>query len=364
MNLLIIAVQCTTMRSCLLDLVRPIQPVDSTDELSTAIHTLRGSGLGALPVVSANRVLGYLGERELSVLIPGQELPLTSELMTVEPRILAAGYETIETAWERVCEADLPFLAVTDPQGVLIGIVSRTDLLVALQADLRPATIGGLATPLGVYLSTGHYRGGAGDLSLVLTGALLMGLNLLASSLVALAARKFVILDSESGLLLAIIIFLTALRFTPLAGIHAAEHQVVHAIEKGKPLHFEQVAQQPREHPRCGTNLAAVVLTSQLALPRLVETPILLGFLLVLLFFTWKRLGWAMQRFFTTRNSTRQQLQSGIRAGQELLKRYNARPNYQAPRWRQVWNLGALQILVGGIVVYWVWIALMAWKSG
>jgi CBS domain-containing protein len=350
---------------CLLDFARPVTPLDAGDDMAKALHLMRTAGMTALPVVSEGVTVGHLREREAVMaaeLSPDADSPKVAEFLQTIPDLRAAPSEPLASAWERVRQEDLPFLTVVDPQGRLLGIVTPGELLAGLRQDLRPASVGGLATPLGVYLTTLHVRAGAGDLGLVLTGALLMALDLIAvhgtrlagDFLPGVAASNPATAGlSDLGLLVGLVTFFSLVRLTPLAGTHAAEHQVVHAIEKGEPLRADRVAIQPREHPRCGTNLAAAALSAQFILPRVVESPALAGLAVVVLFFTWRKLGWALQRVFTTKRARPRQLDGAIRAGRDLLVRYSARPAYRAPAWRCVWNTGAVQILLGALVVLW-----------
>jgi hypothetical protein len=146
-------------------------------------------------------------------------------------------------------------------------------------------------------------------------------------------------------------LFLLVLRLSPLAGFHAAEHQTVNAIEKGEPLALEAIAAMPREHPRCGTNLMALLFGAQLLLPLVAHEPLLTLPALVLGALAWRKVGHLLQRHFTTRPPRRYQLRDGQRAGQQLLAAYAARPGFRVDRWRRVWNMGLVQILAGAFTV-------------
>lgn len=52
---------------------------------------------------------------------------------------------------------------------------------------------------------------------------------------------------------------------------HAAEHMAINTYEAGKPLTVENVAAAKRTHPRCGTNLAVILLP--LAVPVVIFCP-------------------------------------------------------------------------------------------
>ena len=325
--------------------MRPPASIDIRDDLGRARRALKAAGLGALPVTADDRVVGLLSERDLvDPVLRGDDASrvhgvLDWQRSPVEPPFAVSGAMRTEEALVRVAELDVPILAVTDPGGKLCGLVATSDLLGATARDLRPVTLGGLATPLGVYLTTGHVRGGAGDLGLMLTGASLMGLNLLVAVGLDLASARLPVLDGDLGLVAFVVAFLVLLRVMPLAQTHAAEHQVVHAIERGESLTAERVRLQPREHPRCGTNLAAVALAAQAILPRLLAAPELATAVAVVLFFTWRDLGRFLQRHFTTRRAADRHIRGALRSAEVLLARYNARPNYQAPMWRRVWRL-------------------------
>jgi uncharacterized protein YqhQ len=56
---------------------------------------------------------------------------------------------------------------------------------------------------------------------------------------------------------------------------HGAEHRTIHAHEAGRPLHVEEVAAFPNEHPRCGTAfLLTIVVFSVLLFSLLGEMPL------------------------------------------------------------------------------------------
>src|SRR5262249_31439746 len=143
----------------------------------------------------------------------------------------------------------------------------------------RPHSVGGMATPWGVYLTDGTLQAGAGNLALAV-GGVLMGLMLAISYMgVGLACWAlqhtlhwplYTLWNADSPAemtlgnsgwyvlqALSLVLFLVFMRALPLAGYHAAEHQAVHAMERGEPLCAEIVRRMPRVHPRCGTNLMA-----------------------------------------------------------------------------------------------------------
>lgn len=266
---------------------------------------------------------------------------------------------------------EIDVLPLVNPEGIYRGAVIRRDLLASLCSDVRPPMVGGMATPLGVYLTTGNLRGGVRDGALFLTGLMMAGLFGLAYGVLfflgwivdcivgssfhlMVVSQEFMLFEYASGNLvipLAFIpaIFILLLQLSGLTGYHASEHQVVHAMEGGYPLHPDWVKAMPREHPRCGTNLAVILFTIVISSTmlyagyswNLVLPPAVLAVLLR------KPLGKILQTYCMTRCPSSHQINAAIRAASELTSRYQACPGYRAPFLKRVWNRGLIQVLVG-----------------
>ena len=280
-------------------------------------------------------------------------------------------------------------LPVIDGDGTYRGMISRADVVAALGASIRPPVVGGMATPLGVWLTDGRIQAGAPPLGLFLSGlvlaacfafahlVLLLGLATINSNWAAMfhSGRLGALADGGNGFNLLVtavqgVLFLSALRLTPMAGIHAAEHQTVWAIERGLDLTPENVAQMPRAHPRCGTNLMALagLMTISLQhLPSYGSMSITLVLLFTFLF--WRRFGTFMQEVFTTRTATRNQLESGIKAGREIMEKYQAQPMALPPLRLRLLNSGIIWSVAGmyaGLFVFengLEWVARLILKS-
>ncbi len=257
--------------------------------------------------------------------------------------------------------------------GRYLGLVLQRELMASLVGAHAAPSIAGLATPFGVHLTTGSLRAGANDLSLAATGVAMMVINLLAIGLVVglseLAKRTLptgllLTLDSHRsvalvGLIAAYVIqvavFLALLRISPLTRIHAAEHMVVHAIEEGEDLTVEKVRAMPRVHPRCGTNLMALLILMFIGLQLILSLGTsrpdeqMLAFLtlVMVIVFTWRRLGAGLQRWVTTRPPTDRQLEGAIAVGEALLAQVNDRPAARATPLRRFWNAGFVQVVAG-----------------
>jgi CBS domain-containing protein len=253
-------------------------------------------------------------------------------------------------------ENNVDMLPVVNEFGVLRGVIYRSDILGYLTMSLRPASVGGMATPLGVYLTTGSISGGAGSIGLYLSG-IVLGLMMILSKFASDYALQYILKFASPrfpiwpfaetiAALLSIGVLVLLLRLSPLAGYHAAEHMTVHAIEAGEDLKPESVRPMPRVHPRCGTNILAGAMIFMLITSRFgSDMAVLLA--MVVLIVGWRSVGNWMQAFFTTKPPSDSQLMSGIAAGKEVLKRYHERPNYQAYGFRRMWNMGFLQAAAG-----------------
>ena len=272
-------------------------------------------------------------------------------------------------------QASLP---VRDMQGRVVAVLSQPP-------PAAPPRLGGMATPLGVYLHDGVSGGGAGFWGLALTGMTMSVLALTAQAL-AFAVSRFASVHFpglwvwESRLPDGLPLLLSAvspwlplpfvfglLRLVPLSGTHAAEHQVVHAVERSAPLQAESVRAMPRVHPRCGTNLfagftlflllflTAFTLTQaahwqildSVTLAAAVSGPLTLAY--------WRRVGGWVQRYFATRPATDRQIAGAIRAAEQVLARRRQRlERGERPRFlplRRIWAAGLAQVLCGYAVV-------------
>ncbi len=359
---------------CVGQIAKWVKPLTPTDTLSRAIHLMRTTGVTALPIAQEGHIIGFVREEDLvkalstsPFLAPEWSVSslMTEDFTQVDPST------PLEEALKIVSSNGTSVLGVVDEGGNYRGLVTRGDLIGAWTHRLRPARIGGMATPLGVYLFAGGVRGGVGDLALFLTGAVLSALVWGSLVLIYLIATwvensggpplRALMESPPTGIglwmdqihffltgVIPFVMMMAFLRFSPLAGYHAAEHQTVWAIEEGEPLKPEFVARMPRPHPRCGTNLMVIFLLFWV-LHRF--NPIL-AFIVSLV--TWRFFGYYLQLYVTTKPATYQQIQSGIKAGEELLERYSADPHSaeSVGIGVRLWNMGWAQVVLGWFSVY------------
>jgi len=271
---------------------------------------------------------------------------------------------------------------IVSPQtGQIIGVLSRPG--VETRERIPAPRLGGMATPLGVYLTDGLSGGGAGFWGLFLSGLMLGTLGLVAqgvaqglmralSAHAALIGAGLAVLPGvgsgwlaqiaswEALPLLSMLLVFSGLRLSPLAGTHAAEHQVVHCLERGQPLIPECVRAMPRVHPRCGTNIVAgfalfhFVFLAAFAWAQAsgygVFDAVTLGLVAAapVSLLLWRRLGGWVQLWLATRTATPAQIGSAIFAAREVLSRRERRAGPVRFRvLRRVWAMGLPQVMLG-----------------
>jgi CBS domain-containing protein len=340
------------------DLMRPIIGVSPNLRVGPALEILRTAPHHCVAVVSANQqLLGLLTDSTIAATLLTAEnreavLQQTVDSVMAEPTESVFPDTPISALLQTLDAASTDTLPVIGHAGQFYGLIGRADLVRELIRPLALPSIGGMATPVGVYLTTGAVSGGVSSMALILTGLLFFFAQ--AVLLLLLSALPKIIsgpLAASFELLLASIFpmagFLGLIRLSPLAGYHAAEHQVVHALEQSEPLLLDFVKKMPRVHPRCGTNFAAAAFGFTLS------------FLLALAY--WRHFGGWIQEHLSTKPATEKQLASGIAAAKELLEQHNRRPYLAPGPLSRLWRSGLPQILLGfaigvGILVLLGWL--------
>jgi CBS domain-containing protein len=363
------------------NIIKPALPLAADDLVAKAVRLLRARALPALPVAEQGRLVGFVHESDLLEFVADAPDPraaartvAVAQVMRPVGLIISDAQPLSEVA-QLLRDPAAAAVPVAGPDGRYLGMLLRRDLLAAVSGQPIVPPIAGLATPFGVYLTTGALRSGAGNFALAATGAALMLLNLLANGVVYGLARladyflfpgaaqsapeppfevPFVAELIFYGLWSAI--FLLLLRFSPLAGTHGAEHMVVHAIEEGEDLDLQKTRSMPRVHPRCGTNLMALLVLLVIALEffsslstRVDEGTRFLALLVLvtIVLLTWRRLGAGLQRWVTTRQPSERQLARALDVGRDLLEKVRLHPGARVSFPRCLWNSSFPQVLSG-----------------
>jgi len=387
------------------DLTLACEPLAPEDPIAGALERLRSQPIPALPVVAAGRVVGIVAEADLARALESATDPealrtATAAQVARREVISLDARMGVEEAARFFAESGFKAAPVLDPFGAYAGMLRRSDVMAAyLGAQMPPPrSIGGMATPLGVRLVCGRVSAGAGPAGLLLTGAAMSLLYLVAMGIVQLAlylvesqwpqwplftmliaggshVNQVYFPNLEAWSLAASLVyllgFLLLMRLAPLSATHGAEHKVVHAIEHGRPLSLEGVRPMSPVHPRCGTNLAAVifvfvtgVIVFSEFLPPLAVTLGWVGVALALI--AWilamrvarSRLGAWAQAWFTTREPSDRRLSAAIGVGEELLRRYREQPQVRFRLAGRLWMLGLPQVFLGFvatlIIVYYL----------
>jgi CBS domain-containing protein len=342
-------------------LLRPTEILQASDSINLAALELRECPFGALPVTSNGQMLGLVTEASIAQAL-SSGLPGHASLESIVEReaTYISAFASGAEALRQFADTGVSRLVVLDKEGNYLGMLSPSDLLPKKLYRPRPSVIGGMATPFGVYLTTGSIGAGAGPLALVATGMLMFGLFLTGDVAAYYTTEALLRGDASDRTIWAVrnfmplLVFFLGLRLLPLSGIHAAEHKVVHAIERGEELHPDVIRRMPRIHPRCGTNLAVGASLFLSIMFSKVITSEELRFL-VAVFVTlicWKPIGNAVQWLITTKPPNDKQIQMGIRAGEELLEKYWMTRGAIPSPLKRIWNSGIFYVIAGSTACY------------
>lgn len=341
--------------------MRPIEPLDAHDSIARAAATLRESAASFLPVLRDGRLIGVVTERSLAKALAMGLGPLSSADTATESEIpTITPFATGAEALRRLAETEEREIAVVDADGRFLGVVAASDLFPRMSLTPHLPMIGGMATPFGVYLTAGGVRAGASHLALVSTGMLLFTLYLAATAVGYWAADRFPAWfgtgpwPSWAYEGVPFLLFLIGMRLIPLSGTHAAEHKVVHALERGEPLELEVVRRMPRVHPRCGTNLAvgASLFLGLSGWNWVGDQSLRLIVAMLATLVMWRPLGNLVQSLITTKPPTDRQLMSGIRAGKELIRDVQQRRQSHPSFGRRLLATGMPHVMGGSLLMW------------
>jgi hypothetical protein len=313
------------------------------------------NGSDVLPVVTNDRVVGMLTGEGLARALGEAVEPSDAVAAYASGAPTIRGYATGAEAL-RSFEDGLPLIVVDDDDR-LIGLLTPADLFPRRRPQLRPAMVGGMATPFGVYLTSGVSGAGVPKWALIGSGAAITAMFSFALLLGQMTSYWLQRNGLQPGIgddfqvAVTFIGFAATFRFLPLSGIHGAEHQVVHAIERELELVPSVVKRMPLVHPRCGTNYSVGISLflglfgwewTSVSEYRLLLAAIIAGCL-------WRPLGRSVQKYVTTKRPNERQLNQAIAAGHELLANYEfVRTGYPNVATR-IWNTGLAFVLTGSL---------------
>src|SRR5262249_476007 len=133
------------------------------------------------------RLLGIVTMRELLPLLKpsANDVALTApvERYMRTPRGVGRSQMSIGEVRSALAVSGETSLVIVDEADCYLGLLVLADLVAPLPVRPRPAMVGGMATPWGVYLTNGSIQAGVGNWALVASGGL-MGLLLVASKFI------------------------------------------------------------------------------------------------------------------------------------------------------------------------------------
>ena len=336
------------------------------------------AGTDTLPVIDLyGEVIGIVSEYDLARVVPElsiNEFSYQCDLKVLDIMTKEVWTEqkntNIKELFDKINNMHIRVIPIVDKDKIYTGrSITRTSVITYFTKLIKPNSLGGLATPLGVYITDGKHQAGAGNWGLFLTGVAIGTILFVIEQVFGFAYKFFNINILNAAVfpvifLMQIIVFIFLLRITPLSKIHAAEHQTINAIEKGIPLTLEAVKLQPREHVRCGTNIMVLFIGLQLVIlifvgylskidPLLQFVFLFVGFMFV--FSHWRRWGMWLQKYFTTVKAPDSYILNGIKVGEEILHKHkedlDAKP---ASFFRKIWCMSIIQIIAGFAFIHWL----------
>jgi len=135
--------------------------ISPNNTLRLAAARLAEEGLGAIPVNQEHQYVGLITERDLARALASGATPddiIEPWVRTQDPTLSPA--ETGAAALRTMVEHELSAVAVVGPDRQFVGLVTPRLLVTPLEFENRPRQVGGMATPFGVYLTTGAASGG------------------------------------------------------------------------------------------------------------------------------------------------------------------------------------------------------------
>lgn len=337
-----------------------VEPAHPEDSLRSVVREMSELGSPLMPVVVGQVLVGAITEKSIAAALAAGVDPdsAAESVMDRQPNTILVSTPGRE-ALAQLAERNGAAAVVTDASGVPIGVLTPA-CFVQRHGDRRNfSRIGGMATPFGVYLTNGVVSGGPNQWALVGTGAV-MFLLLAASGHISLVLFNNLGQNLQTSPLGNVLfqftwtaLFFVGMRSVPLAGTHAAEHMVVHAIERGERLIPEVVGRMPRVHPRCGTNLAvaATLFLGIMTWESVKDTEVRLLIATVTTLTLWRPLGSLLQFWVTTKPPTPQQLSDGIQSGKQLIEHMESSQRWRPTVFHRIVKSGLLQIFIGAGVV-------------
>lgn len=112
----------------------PVETIAPDESVRAAAQRMRASGVGALPVIEADHIIGIITDRDITVRGTAEgvmaETTSVRALMTPRP-ILCSPEETVADAARLMVKKAIRRLPVVEASGRLVGMLSVDDLATA-----------------------------------------------------------------------------------------------------------------------------------------------------------------------------------------------------------------------------------------
>ena len=161
------------------ELAVKIPAVFSFSSAIEVMDIIKTCEVGAVPVITiTGNIVGFVTEKDLANFIALQSVAGWSELkrlsidsLVTKSSLVVQNTASLEEISSEFTNKNVELIPVVNDLSLYTGYCITPFRLVTYAANsIKPRTIGGLATPLGVYLTDGYHNAGAGVLGLVLTG--------------------------------------------------------------------------------------------------------------------------------------------------------------------------------------------------
>lgn len=365
-------------QATVLSAISPVRPVFRESTLQSAVEIVRETGVESVPVVAGGYLVGAVAAADLTAALLAGASPLDPVDSIMREPLTVLPNATLTQAVAILREAQAQTLIVADADGRYVGVVHAMSLFGRAPVPAMPGLVGGMATPAGVYLTNGEVSGGAKPIALAITGALLFITYFIG---IAVTYGGLLVAERTMGTPLMenafnavgwpgamfqlgpVLIFLLLIRLSPISGTHAAEHMVVHAIERREPLVYEVVSRMPRVHPRCGTNIAVGAMMFLILLDFGWRFMGQIGPLFALAFtvLTWRSVGGVVQYLVTTKPPNRKQVEGAISAATEMIENYRKSARLSPSFWRRLSKSGLPYVMAGAMATSAIAMAILHW---
>lgn len=119
--------------------IRGVETAGPDTTVDLLAHTMDAAGVGSVVITEANRVVGIVTDRDVTLAVARDGDPETltaADVMTPEPLTMPSDAGVLELT-ERMATAAVRRVPVVDDNGVIVGIVTLDDVVRLLSRELE-----------------------------------------------------------------------------------------------------------------------------------------------------------------------------------------------------------------------------------